>query len=280
MSGGRICLFSWNVNGLRAVMRKGALREFVDRYRPDVLLLQETKISEAQIKACGVRDEFSEYEQFYSCATKPGYSGTAVWISKSFRSFSEEAEGRSPVKTGASPERSSEDDLKVLLTEGRLTIIELDTFYVVSVYVPNAKDDLSRLAVRGRWDEHLAEVLAELQKKKPVVVAGDFNVAHQPIDLARPTANVGKHGYTDEERVGFSALLERAGMVDSFRHLHPTAVKYSWWSHWGNARANNVGWRIDYFLVSRELRAKIKSAEIYPEVMGSDHCPVSVELRV
>ena len=252
-------------------MRKGALREFVDEFVPDVLLMQETKISEAQVEESGVRDEFASYVQFYSFAKKAGYAGTAVWVRK------ELAEGA--VRVADIDGDGLVDDYGDLLKEGRLTGVDLGKCICISAYVPNAKDDLSRLRVRERWDGYLADALVELQKKKPVVIAGDFNVAHQPIDLARPKANEGKHGYTDEERRGFSELLARAGMVDSFRLLYPNTVKYSWWSHWGQARARNVGWRIDYFLVSKVLKPKLISAKIHPEVLGSDHCPVSIELK-
>ena len=272
MKVGSTSLFSWNVNGLRAVMRKGSLRKFIDEYAPDVLMLQETKISEAQVAESGVREEFSEYEQFYSFAKKPGYAGTAVWVRK------ELANGA--VQLADIDGDGLEDEYGDLLKEGRLTGVELPGFICVSAYVPNAKDDLTRLAIREKWDKYLAEAVVELQKKQPVVLAGDFNVAHQPIDLARPAANVGKHGYTNEERRGFDELLVQAGLLDSFRVLHPDVVKYSWWSHWGKARENNVGWRIDYVLVSEALRSKLQAAEIYPEVLGSDHCPVSINLEV
>jgi exodeoxyribonuclease-3 len=253
-------------------MRKGSLRKFIDEYAPDILLLQETKIAAAQMAESDVAEEFSDYVQFYSFAKKPGYAGTAVWVKKSlaggvFRVADIDSDGL-------------EDKYGDLLKEGRLTGVELPKCICVCAYVPNAKEDLSRLPVRQRWDEYLAEVLLGLQKNKPVIVAGDFNVAHASIDLARPAANVGKHGYTDEERRGFSELLRRAKLLDSFRVLHPNAVKYSWWSHWGKARANNVGWRIDYVLLSQALRSKLKDAEIYAEVLGSDHCPVGICVEI
>ncbi len=264
-----ITLFSWNVNGLRAVLRKGSLRSFLGSCNPDILLLQETKISEAQIDEEGVREEFAEYEQFYTAAKKPGYAGTAVWLKKEL--------GGTAKVVGDIDGDGLVDTYGDLLKEGRLTVVELAKFYVVSVYVPNAKGDLSRLEVRGRWDRYLADVVQRLQQDKPVVIAGDFNVAHQPIDLARPKANEGKHGYTREEREGFSQLLDKTGIMDTFRELHPEEQKYSWWSHWGNARANNVGWRIDYVLVSGRLWPAVKAAEIYDDVGGSDHCPVSID---
>jgi len=268
VKGDSISLFSWNVNGLRSVLKKGSLRKFVDEYDPDFLLMQETKISRKQVEESNVSEEFEEYEQFFAYAKKPGYAGTAVWVKKALGLKAElvaDIDGDGLV-----------DGYGDLLKEGRLTGVELPKVYIVSAYVPNAKDDLSRLAIREKWDRYLADVIVELQKKKPVVVAGDFNVAHQPMDLARPKQNVGKHGYTEEERGGFGELLRRAGLADSFRALHPNTVKYSWWSHWGNARANNVGWRIDYVLISEALRSGLQAAEIHPEVEGSDHCPVSI----
>jgi exodeoxyribonuclease-3 len=228
-------------------MRKGSLRELIDGYSPDILMLQETKIAEMQIVECGVREEFSEYEQFYSFAKKPGYAGTAVWVKKE---LANEAIMISDVDGDGLIDAYGD-----LLQEGRLTVVELADFCVISAYVPNSKDDLSRLEIRGRWDEYLAGVLTKLQENKPLVVGGDFNVAHEPIDLARPKQNVGKHGYTDEERRGFNELLTRAGMIDTFRLLHPDVVKYSWWSHWGKARVNNVGWRIDYVLMSEVVES-------------------------
>jgi exodeoxyribonuclease-3 len=252
-------------------MRKGALRKFIDQYSPDVLMLQETKISERQVEESGVREEFSDYVQFYGFAKKLGYAGTAVWVKKVL--------GNDVSVIADIDGDGLEDRYGDLLKEGRLTGVDLGKCICISAYVPNAKDDLSRLKIRGSWDEYLTNVLIELQKKKPVVVAGDFNVAHMPIDLARPKQNVGKHGYTDEERWGFSELLSRAGLVDSFRVLYPDVVKYSWWSYLRHSRERNVGWRIDYVLVSGKLLSKLQQAEIYPEVMGSDHCPVSIALR-
>lgn len=267
-----ISLFSWNINGLRAVLKKGALEDFVITKQPDVVLLQETKISEQQIIECGVRESFAEYEQFYTSAKKPGYAGTGIWIKKS-------------VSNAKKVEIDFDDDGLVddygdLLAEGRITAIELAEFYVVSVYVPNSKDDLSRLKIREEWDRYLAKLIDKLQKNKPVVIAGDFNVAHEPIDLARPKENVGKHGFTEEERKGFSALLVDTKLVDTFRELHPDEQKYSWWSHWGNARANNVGWRIDYVLASKSLKNKVLTADISPEILGSDHCPVEIKMEI
>jgi exodeoxyribonuclease-3 len=252
-------IFSWNVNGLRAVMRKGALGEFISGFRPDILLLQETKIGEEQVKEVGVMEEFREYRQVYDFARRPGYSGTAVWC------------------RGVGGEQVRVEDF---MDEGRMCVVDVGEFYVVSVYVPNAKEDLSRLKLRvDEWGPWLLNEVESLQRKKPVVVGGDFNVAHEAIDLARPKQNVGKHGFTDEERADFGKLLAGAGLVDSFRELHPQEVEYSWWSHWGKARENNVGWRIDYVLVSGGVMGRVRGAGSWGGVMGSDHCPVWVEIK-
>ena len=163
--------------------------------------------------------------------------------------------------------------------EGRILIIDLKEFYLVNVYVPNSKPDLSRLKLREQdWDPGFLQLLKELEKEKPVVTCGDFNAAHEEIDLARPAANHHNAGFTDEERQGISNLI-KAGFIDTFRFEHPDSERYTWWSHWGNARANNVGWRIDYFFISKSLQKNLKSAEIYENYMGSDHCPISIDLE-
>ena len=172
-----------------------------------------------------------------------------------------------------------EDKFGDPLTEGRVLTAEFEKFYLVNVYVPNSKPDLARLKLREElWDPGLLELLKELEKTKPVVVCGDFNAAHEEIDIARPKTNHHSAGFTDEERRGITNYIQ-AGLVDTFRTLHPDEVRYTWWSHWGHARENNVGWRIDYFFVSKSLLPNLKSAEIYENVIGSDHCPVSIELE-
>ena len=248
-------IFSWNVNGIRSVIRKGALQKFIKEYEPDILCLQETKAKQGQAEI-----DLPEYEELWNSAERPGYSGTAIFTK---------------IKP-LSIKNSFDDTLK----EGRVLTAEFEKFYLVDVYTPNSKPDLSRLKLREtEWDPGFLEYLKELERFKPVVVCGDFNAAHEEIDLARPKTNHHSAGFTDEERRGISNLIS-AGFVDTFRSLNPNAVRYTWWSHWGQARVRNVGWRIDYFFVSKSLRDKLKSAEIYENVMGSDHCPISIELEV
>lgn len=255
-------IFSWNVNGIRAVLRKNALQNFVFEYQPDILCLQETKAKQGQAEI-----DFEEYEEIWNSAERPGYSGTAIFtkikpISKS--NF----------------EIKAKDKFGDLSTEGRVLVAEFKDFFLVNVYTPNSKPDLSRLDLRHKtWDPKFLNLLKDLEMKKPVITCGDFNAAHQNIDLARPDANHKNAGFTDEEREGISNILA-SGFIDTFRFLHPNSERYTWWSHWGNARANNVGWRIDYFFISATLRKKLVGAEIYESVFGSDHCPISIELNL
>lgn len=247
-------IISWNVNGIRAVLNKG-FQEFLDKHDPDILCLQETKAQKEQVVY-----DFAKYNEFWNSAEKKGYSGTAV-----FTKFPP-----SDTKLGMGIEEHDK--------EGRITTIELEYFYVVSVYVPNSKDDLSRLDYRQKWDEDFLMFLKFLDKDKPVIFCGDFNVAHKPIDLARPKQNEGEHGYTEEERRGFQAFVD-AGFVDTFRIFNNEPDQYTWWSYFGGARKRNVGWRIDYVMASERLVPRIKNAFILPEVTGSDHCPVGIELE-
>jgi len=285
-------IFSWNVNGLRAGIKKGTLQDFIETHRPDILCMGETKISEHQIETEKIREQFPDYTQLYSCSEKKGYAGTAIWVnSQKMQNLTSRAaveEGPlapnssrtaapAPCKDRRARERALGSNGFDFLNEGRITTLEFTDFYLVSIYVPNSKDDLSRLKIRQDWDQKLYNFLEHLQAKKPVVVCGDMNVAHQPIDLARPKDNEGKHGYTAEERAGFDAYIKH-GLIDTFRFLHPDKIQYTWWSHWSNARARNIGWRIDYFLISSKLKSRLKSANIYPEILGSDHCPISIEL--
>lgn len=255
-------IFSWNVNGIRAVIKKGALQDFVSEYQPDVLCLQETKAKQGQAEI-----DLPEYEEIWNSAKKPGYSGTAIFTKIK------------PLRVINDFEMNFSDKYGDLNTEGRVQVVEFENFYLVNVYTPNSKPDLSRLDLRfSKWDPRFLELLETLKKDKSVITCGDFNAAHEEIDLARPEYNHRNAGFTDEERKGISNILT-AGFVDSFRFLHPKSERYTWWSHWGNARANNVGWRIDYFFVSEDLKPSLKSAEIYESVFGSDHCPISVELE-
>ena len=285
-------IFSWNVNGLRAVLRKNALQNFISEYQPDILCLQEIKAKPEQVDL-----NIPGYKVFWNPAKRAGYSGTAILVSEALdlspRNVIRWDAGRT-VSFGDEPVRSVRNihsewtnldkvhasETNIAVHEGRVLIIEFEKFYLVNVYTPNAKPDLSRLSLRhDEWDPEFLNLLKELEKKKPVVTCGDFNAAHEEIDLARPKANHHNAGFTNEEREGISNLIN-AGFLDTFRLLHPESQRYTWWSHWGNARANNVGWRIDYFFISSSLKPRLKNAEIYERVTGSDHCPISIELEV
>lgn len=264
-------LVSWNVNGLRAVMKKGFMDIF-DEFDADIFALQETKLQEGQIEL-----DLPQYHDYWSYAERKGYSGTAV--------FSKQ-EPLQMVRGLSIPD---------LDTEGRIVALEFEPFWFVDVYTPNAQSELKRLDHRMAWDDAFLDFCKGLEAgvvpegvgatntapaPKPVVMCGDFNVAHQEIDLKNPRTNRGNPGFSDEEREKFTTLLD-AGFIDTFRLLHPdTEGAYSWWSYRFNARANNAGWRIDYFLVSEALRDKVQMASIYNEVFGSDHCPVALELDV
>lgn len=250
-------LISWNVNGIRACLKKG-LAEFLSGTRPEVLCLQETKARPDQVD---LPLEFGGYRAFWNPAEKPGYSGVAVFCRDE------------PLDVRLGIDQPEHD------REGRVVTLEFPDFHLVNVYTPNAQNELRRLDYRMAWDEAFRHYLAGLEAGgKPVIFCGDLNVAHHEIDLARPAQNRRSAGFSDEEREGFSRLLD-SGFVDSFRHFHPdTAGAYSWWSYRANARANNVGWRIDYFGVSRRLEGRMKEARIHAGVTGSDHCPVELTL--
>ena len=262
-------LYSWNVNGIRSVLNKGALQKLVHEQQPDILCLQETKAKQGQAEI-----DFPEYEEFWNSAEKPGYSGTAIFTK--IKPLS--------VRYGFSEAIMnlfdfSDDTYGDPAKEGRVLSLEFDTFWVVTVYTPNSKADLSRLGLREqKWDPAFLAHVKELEQTKPVLFCGDLNVAHEDIDLANPKANIGKHGFTYEERAGFTDF-EKAGFIDTFRTAHPdTTGAYTWWTHWANARARNVGWRIDYWLASKSIATRVKNPQIHPDVLGSDHCPVSIEL--
>ena len=245
---------SWNVNGLRACMGKG-FQDWFTEADADFFCLQETKLQAGQIQL-----DLTGYQQFWNYAQKKGYSGTAIFAK----------ETPLAVTYGIGVEE--------LDTEGRLITLEYPEFYLVTCYTPNAQRGLARLDHRLVWDQAFRRYLFELDQKKPVIACGDLNVAHQEIDLKNPKSNRGNAGFSDEERESFGKLLG-AGFTDSFRHLNPDAIgAYTWWSYMYNARANNAGWRIDYFLVSDRIAEKIGSAPIYADVMGSDHCPVGLEI--
>ncbi len=263
-----IKLYSWNVNGIRAVLKKGEFQKFLKNYSPDIICLQETKAHKDQVEI-----DLPGYEEYWNSAEKKGYSGTAIF--SKIKPIS--VEYGFPDKISEKYHLVDSED-RDSSTEGRVIAAEYDKFYVVTVYTPNAKDDLSRIPLRhDHWDPAFLDYCKLLQKKKPVLACGDLNVAHTPDDLARPKPNEGKKGYTTEEREGIDNFV-KAGFVDTLRLFKKGNGYYTWWTHWGNARANNVGWRIDYWLATKSLKPKIKAAEIHPEQMGSDHCPVSVEV--
>ena len=281
-------LYSWNVNGLRAVINKGALQTFLEQEKPDILCLQEIKCKPEQ---CDFDFAAAGYEIFWNPAEKPGYSGTAILIKHHSclhetvpRSSYESFEASEPHNDGRERARLSEDCYDALTstlaaTEGRVLTLEFPAFYLVNVYTPNSKPDLSRLALREQsWDPGFLNYLKELEKSKPVITCGDFNAAHTEIDIARPKTNCHSAGFTDEERQGITNLVN-TGFLDTFRFLHPSTQRYTWWSHWGHARENNIGWRIDYFFISKSLQKHLKSAEIYENILGSDHCPISIEME-
>lgn len=246
---------SWNVNGLRACMQKGFL-DYFQKTDADFFCLQETKLQEGQIEL-----QLDGYSQYWNYAQKKGYSGTAIFAKHTPLS----------VRYGMG--------LDEFDTEGRLITLEFEKYYLVTCYTPNAQRELARLDFRMAWEKAFAEYLCALDEKKPVIVCGDLNVAHQEIDLKNPKSNRGSAGFSDEERACFSSLLSK-GFTDTFRFLYPNATgAYSWWSYMFKARQNNAGWRIDYFLVSDCLRDRIAEASIHSEILGSDHCPVSLELK-
>lgn len=263
-------IYSWNVNGIRAVLKKNALRPFIDKEKPDILCLQEMKAKPEQAEI-----NLPAYDQFWYAAEKPGYSGTAILSKpKALRTIN----GLPQAIIDAF--KVSGDTYGDPNLEGRVITAEYDEFWLVTVYTPNAKDDLSRLELRHEhWDPAFLAYCQQLEKSKPVVFCGDLNVAHTELDLANPGPNRGKKGFTDEERAGFQAFLN-AGFVDTLRLFKQGNGYYTWWSHFANARARNVGWRIDYVLVSGQLKSRVKAADIHPVIIGSDHCPVSISLDV
>ena len=247
-------LLSWNVNGIRSVLGKG-FHNFVQHENPDVLSVQEIKANQQQVNL-----ELSAYpHHFWNPAVKPGYSGTAIF---------------SKVK----PISVSHGETHLQNKEGRVLTLEFPHFFLVNVYTPNAQRELTRLAYRQEWDQKFLQYLKNLEQKKPVIFCGDLNVAHTEIDLARPKDNIRNAGFTPEERSGFSRIIE-SGFVDSFREFNKNPDNYTWWSYMFNARAKNIGWRIDYFCVSTSLQKQLQDAFILPQVQGSDHCPVGIKLK-
>lgn len=263
-------LYSWNVNGIRAVWNKNLLKPFIESDEPDILCIQETKADQSQSEV-----ELPSYTEYWNSAEKKGYSGTAIFTKPKpisvINGFPE-----SFSKQYKFIDQETRDSAK----EGRVITAEYEQFFLVTVYTPNSKDDLSRIPLRhDHWDPAFLAYVKLLEKKKPVVFCGDLNVAHTPDDLANPKPNEGKKGYTNEEREGFQNFLDN-GFIDTFRMFHKGNGHYSWWTHWANARARNVGWRIDYILISSSLKNKVLDAQIHANIMGSDHCPVSITLEV
>lgn len=269
-------IISWNINGIRAVHKKGLFLPFIKKCNPDILLLQETKAEKHQSEI-----DLPEYEEYWNSAEKKGYSGVAIFTKKK------------PLSVATDIPENISKKYKIINDgygnpnkEGRVITLEYKDFYVVSVYTPNAKDDLSRIPVRyKKWDPAFLEYMKLLEQKglsasggKPVIFGGDLNVAHTELDLARPKENIGNKGFTNEEREGVNNIIN-SGFIDTFRMFEKRGGHYSWWSHFANARARNIGWRIDYIFASKKLEKKIKGAQILPEVMGSDHCPVVLEIK-
>lgn len=247
-------LISWNVNGIRACVNKG-FEEFFQKIKADIFCIQETKCQPDQIEL-----NFKGYHSYWNSAEKKGYSGTAIFTQKE------------PIAVTYGIGIPEHDK------EGRIITLEFENFYLVNNYTPNSKRGLERLEYRQIWEDEIRSYLLNLNKTKPVIMCGDLNVAHQEIDLKNPKSNRRNAGFTDEERAKMTELLN-AGFTDSFRTLYPEKQEaYSWWSYMGRAREKNVGWRIDYFIVSNDIKKQIKEATIYPEIMGSDHCPVGLEI--
>ncbi|MGH7141939.1 MAG: exodeoxyribonuclease III [Candidatus Saccharimonadales bacterium] len=263
-------VYSWNVNGIRAVLNKESLDPFINSEKPDILCLQETKAKPDQIPVI-----LPNYEQFWYSADKAGYSGTAILSKPKPLQVVNGLPQDIIKKFKVSGDIYGDPNL-----EGRIMAAEYDKFWLITVYTPNAKDDLSRLVLRQKqWDPAFLAYCQRLEKQKPVIFCGDLNVAHTELDLANPRPNRGKKGFTDEERQGFQAFID-AGFIDTLRLFKEGKGWYTWWSYFSNARERNVGWRIDYVLASKSLKSKVKAADIHPKVKGSDHCPVSLVMDI
>lgn len=249
-------MISWNVNGLRAIYKKGFVDIF-NEINADIFCIQETKLQEGQIDL-----SFPGYEMYWNYAEKKGYSGTAIFTKIK------------PILVTKGIGIEEHDK------EGRVITLEFEKFYMVDIYTPNSKRELERLEYRQVWEDEIRKYLLKLNESKPIIMCGDLNVAHEEIDLKNPKTNRHNAGFTDEERRKMTELLD-AGFTDTFRYLYPDKENaYSWWSYMGHAREKNVGWRIDYFIVSKDIKTKIKEATIYPEIMGSDHCPVGLDIEI
>ena len=248
-------LITWNVNGLRAVINKG-FKDFFVQSNADIFCIQETKMQEGQLDI-----QFDGYQKYFNSASKKGYSGTAIFTKKEPKQ----------ITYGIGIEEHD--------TEGRVITLEYETFYMVNVYTPNSQRELTRLEYRMKWEDEFRKYLKTLDKKKPIIVCGDFNVAHEEIDLKNPKQNRKSAGFTDEERGKMTELLQ-SGYIDTYRYLYPEETDcYTWWSYMMKAREKNIGWRIDYFIVSERLKEKIEDVKIHSHVMGSDHCPVELDIQ-
>ncbi|WP_144546911.1 exodeoxyribonuclease III [Bacillus sp. X1(2014)] len=246
---------SWNVNGLRACVKKGFL-DYFQEVAADIFCVQETKLQEGQINL-----ELDGYHQYWNYAIKKGYSGTAVFTKNKPLS----------VRYGVGTDESED--------EGRILTLEFDDFFLVNVYTPNSQRDLARINFRLEWEDRILQHIKELDQLKPVILCGDLNVAHQEIDLRNPKSNLGNSGFTEEERGKMTSLLAE-GFIDSYRHFHPDQEgAYTWWSYMAKVRERNIGWRIDYFIVSEKLQERLKNVDIHCNVMGSDHCPIILEIN-
>ena len=273
----RMLLASWNVNGIRSIHKKGLLVPFIEKVKPDILCLQETKAEEHQSEV-----DLPDYEEYWnSSKSRKGYSGTAIFSKIHPKTVLFGLPDDISKKYGLDSDGYGDPN-----TEGRVIGAEFDDFFLVNAYTPNAKPDLSRLSLRhDRWDPAFLAYCKRLEEHgstgspqgKPVIFCGDLNVAHTPDDLANPKANEGEHGFTKEERAGIDKILE-AGFKDSFRMFTEGNGHYTWWTNFSNARARNVGWRIDYFFVSGALAPHVRAASIHPEFYGSDHCPITLEI--
>lgn len=263
-------IYSWNVNGIRSVTKKGLFQPFLEQHQPDLLCLNETKAAQGQAEI-----DLPDYREYWNSAAKAGYSGVAIFSKveplQILNDFPEDIAAKFELDGDGYGDPNK---------EGRMIAAEFEKLWLVSVYTPNSKDDLTRLDLRyNHWDPAFLTYMKRLEQTKPVIFCGDLNVAHKEIDLANPKPNRGKHGFTDEERERFQDYLD-AGFIDSYRLFYPDKTgAYTWWTHFANARARNVGWRIDYMVASGALKDRIAAADIHPDVMGSDHCPVSVEIR-
>jgi exodeoxyribonuclease-3 len=262
-------LISWNVNGIRSVHNKGLFLPFIEAHKPDIICLQETKAMQGQAEI-----DLKEYQEYWNSAEKKGYSGVAIF------SKVKPSEVVLGFKNEINKKFNLKDTYGDLTKEGRVLTLEFDKFFLVNVYTPNAKPDLSRLSMRyTSWDKAFLEHCQELETVKPVIFCGDLNVAHTELDLAKPKENKGEHGFTDEEREGIDNIIKH-NFVDSFRFFNQKEGNYTWWSAWGTARERNIGWRIDYFFVSQKLVKHLKDAFILPAVRGSDHCPVGIDIDI